>query len=149
MSLHIEKLTGLIDLAARLYILDLRALPAGEFASSPMGVARTPQDITTEVAGFNQLCVGLLSDDAPPSGDRQMLADVETAEAAVRESSQKLSETVKSMSSEALDAMVTAPWGQEMTKFDLAQMAAVNTLYHDGQLNYFQALHGDAEMHWK
>ena len=77
-----------------------------------------------------------------------MLPDVEAAEIAVRESSQALSEVVKSMSAEALEAMVTAPWGQEMSKFDLAQMSAVNTLYHDGQLNYFQALHGDAEMHW-
>ena len=52
------------------------------------------------------------------------------------------------MSAEQLQEKVTAPWGQEMSKYDLAQMAALNTMYHDGQLNYFQALHGDGEMHW-
>jgi hypothetical protein len=148
MSQHIEKLVGLIDLASRLYVMDLRALPADSFHVSPMGVARTPQDITTEVAGFNRLCVDMLSDREHNDGNRELLADVGAAQAEVEESSKALSTTLAGMSPEALLEPVTAPWGQEMSKYDLAQMAAFNTVYHDGQLNYFQALHGDGEMHW-
>jgi hypothetical protein len=147
MSAHIEKLKGLIDMAAYLYVLDLRALPEGKFATSPMGVARTPQDITTEVAGFNRLCCDMLEGRAH-NDDRELLANPGTAEVAVQESAAALAATVSSMSPEALQETVTAPWGQQMTKYDLAQMAAINTMYHDGQLNYFQALHGDGEMHW-
>jgi hypothetical protein len=148
MSEHIEKLVGLIDTASRLYVMDLRALPANSFTVSPMGVARTPQDITTEVAGFNRLCVDMLANREHNDDGRELLADVATAEVAVQDSAKALSAAVASMSPEALLEPVTAPWGQEMTKYDLAQMAAFNTVYHDGQLNYFQALHGDGEMHW-
>ena len=148
MSAHIDVLKGLIDMTAHLYCLDLQALPEGKFDASPMGVARTPQDISTEVAGFNQLCCDLLSDRTPDSAERQMFASAEEAEQGIRESAQKLAATVTQMSPDDLQAKVTAPWGQEMSKYDLAQMAALNTMYHDGQLNYFQALHGDGVMHW-
>ena len=77
-----------------------------------------------------------------------MFASAEEAEQGIRESAQKLAATVTQMSPDDLQAKVTAPWGQEMSKYDLAQMAALNTMYHDGQLNYFQALHGDGVMHW-
>jgi hypothetical protein len=148
MSAHIDVLKGLIDMTAYLYVLDLKALPDGKFDSSPMGVARTPQDISTEVAGFNLLCCDLLADRTPEQAERALFATAEEAEQGIKESSQKLAATVAGMSDEQLQAKVTSPWGQEMSKYDLAQMAALNTMYHDGQLNYFQALHGDGEMHW-
>ena len=148
MSTHIEVLKGLIDMTAYLYTLDLKALPDGKFDASPMGVARTPQDISTEVAGFNLLCCDLLANRTPESSERKMFTSAEEAEQGIKDSARKLSETVSQMSAEQLQEKVTAPWGQEMSKYDLAQMAALNTMYHDGQLNYFQALHGDGEMHW-
>jgi hypothetical protein len=148
MSTNIDVLKGLIDMTAYLFVLDLKALPDGKFESSPMGVARTPQDIATEVAGFNRLCCNMLMDQPNEDGERAMFESVEAASAGVEESAKALSATVTSMAPEALQAKVTAPWGQEMTKYDMAQMAALNTMYHDGQLNYFQALHGDGEMHW-
>lgn len=148
MSAHIDALKGLIDMTAHLYAIDLQALPEGTFATSPMGVARTPQDISTEVAGFNRLCCDLLSDREHNDGGRQLIETADAAEQAIRQSAADLSATVVAMSPEDLQAKVTAPWGQVMSKYDLAQMAALNTMYHDGQLNYFQALHGDAEMHW-
>ena len=148
MSSHIDALKGLIDMTAYLYILDLKALPDGKFDSSPMGVARTPQDISTEVAGFNRLCCNMLADKPQEEGEASLYESVEEAEIGIRESAAALAAAVASMTPEALQTKVTAPWGQEMTKYDLAQMAALNTMYHDGQLNYFQALHGDGEMHW-
>lgn len=147
MSEHIEKLKGLIDMSAHLYCMDLKALPEGKFATSPMGVARTPQDITTEVADFNRMCAAMLANREHEQSEG-MIPDVAAAQVAVQESAAELANTLVGMSDEALREKVTAPWGQEMTKYDLAQMAAFNTVYHDGQLNYFQALHGDGEMHW-
>lgn len=148
MSAKVDVLKGLIKQTAYLYSLDLRALPEGKFETSPGGVARTPQDISSEVAGFNRLCCALLTDQ-PAAESGGMVADAAAAEVAVKESSEALLATIDSLDEDALQAKVTAPWGQEMTKFDLAQMAAINTVYHDGQLNYFQALHGDGEIHWK
>src|SRR5688572_14062272 len=148
MSSHIDALKGLIEMTAHLYIIDLKALPEGTYATSPMGVARTPQDISTEIAGFNRLCRALLSNNVHESTEGQMIESPEAAETAIRESAAALASTIVSMSPEALQEKVTAPWGQEMSKYDLAQMAPLNTMYHDGQLNYFQALHGAGEMHW-
>lgn len=148
MSAHIDALKGLIDMTAHLYTCDLNALPEGKFATSPMGVARTPQDISTEVAGFNRMCCKLLAGETPVESDGTMIADAETAAQEVKASAAELAAVIGSMDAAALDEMVMAPWGQEMSKYGLAQMAAINTIYHDGQLNYFQALHGDGEMHW-
>jgi hypothetical protein len=148
MSSHIDVLKGLIDQTAHLYVCDLNALPEGKFATSPMGVARTPQDISTEVAGFNRLCCKLLSNQEPGESDGALIADAATAAQEVKASAAELAQVVGSMDAAALEEPVMAPWGQEMSKYGLAQMAALNTIYHDGQLNYFQALHGDGEMHW-
>lgn len=148
MSTRIDVLKELIDTTAHLYACDLNALPDGKFATSPMGVARTPQDISTEVAAFNRLCCKLLAGQTPEHGDGDMIPDAETAAQEVKASAAELAATVTSLDPAAFDEMVMAPWGQEITKYGLAQMAALNTIYHDGQLCYFQALHGDGEMHW-
>jgi hypothetical protein len=148
MSTRIDVLKELIDTTAHLYACDLKALPDGKFATSPMGVARTPQDISTEVAGFNRMCCKLLTNQAPDESKGEMISDAEAASEEVQASAAELSSTVASLDPEAFDEMVMAPWGQEISKYGLAQMAALNTIYHDGQLNYFQALHGDGEMHW-
>jgi hypothetical protein len=36
-----------------------------------------------------------------------------------------------------------------MSKFALAHLASIHMMYHDGQLNYIQSLHGDGEIHWR
>jgi len=148
MPTRIDVLKELIDTTAHLYSCDLNALPEGKFATSPMGVARTPQDISTEVAGFNRMCTKMLMGQTHEHQEGQMLADAETAATEVKASAAELASTVASLDPAAFDEMVMAPWGQEISKYGLAQMAALNTIYHDGQLCYFQALHGDGEMHW-
>ena len=47
-----------------------------------------------------------------------------------------------------LGETVQAPWGEQLSLYQLSQVAANHILYHDGQLNYLQALKGDGDMHW-
>jgi len=44
-------------------------------------------------------------------------------------------------------ATIDLPWGAQ-SLYSTAQTAVSHLWYHDGQLNYVQALLGDGEVHW-
>lgn len=139
---------------AKFFVNDLGYIPAEKLGASPGGVARTPLDITVECAGINAMAAALLLGEVSnhgPEAHAQALAANDTLEKASQlllTSAERLADAVAHLDEAGLCDEVTVPWGQKMTKYEVAGFAASHMSYHEGQLNYIQALYGDGEMHW-
>jgi hypothetical protein len=57
-------------------------------------------------------------------------------------------DALRSASDETLAAEVVPAWQIPTPLFTLAHIAVSHLWYHDGQLNYIQALLGDEKVHW-
>lgn len=144
-----------IKSTAEMYIKDLGFIPKDKLAVSPMGKARPALEFTAECAGFN-FFVAALALGAPkgvPSDDERkaFYASIDTLEKAtttLQASVDQLTSALSGVSEEALFEPATAPWGEETTLYRLADITATHMAYHDGQLNYIQALYGDDSSHW-
>jgi uncharacterized damage-inducible protein DinB len=135
---------------------DLKAIPQEQLCVSPGGCARDALNLVAECAMVNGFVSRFLqtgSFERPPAEDRQAhLASFDTAEKALSYLEQETNHLVAAI--EAVDentlgdVIETTPLGRPMTRFAIAQLPAVHMMYHDGQLNYIQTLHGDDKMHW-
>lgn len=137
-----------------MYCKDLAAIPEQAYATCPGGVCRTPQDITAEVAGFCFMVADRLNGKDHPMPDdakrQAWTASLDTREKgirAVQEGGEALAAALTT-AGDRLGETVQAPWGEQLSLYQLSQVAANHILYHDGQLNYLQALKGDGDMHW-
>jgi hypothetical protein len=139
---------------ASMYAKDLRAL-SDEAYQKPCGEkARSMQEVTAEVAGYNMMVAGILQGNAPqmPTDEQRAAytASLDTREKgvdAVLASANAMADAILA-AGDRLETITTAPWGEEMSLFVMANIAANHILYHDGQLNIVQCLHGDPAMHW-
>lgn len=137
------------------YVADLSFIPADKLGLSPMGAARPPLEFTAECAGFN-LFVAALADGETPARrtDEERAAfeasvnSFETAKQVLMGSVDKLISALERLDEEGIHRAVQTPWGQETTILGMSGMAATHMSYHDGQINYIQALYGDADNHW-
>ncbi len=153
-----KEASKLIELTAsvnKTYLTDLSHIPADKLGASPGGVARSPLNFTAECIGFNLMLVDILSGKGAQMPEAEAIAafyssidTFEKAKEGLESSVEKLNARLSEMSAEECDEQVSAPWGEPMSKLALASMAAHHMNYHDGQLNYIQALYGDAEHHW-
>lgn len=139
---------------AGMYAKDLKALSQEQYEGSCGGVARTAHDFTAEVCGFNLGMAGALAGGEMnrPSDEEQAqfkasLADRDIAVAKVIESGEMLAAAIEK-AGPRLTEMTQAPWGEPITYYQFANIATNHILYHDGQLNVIQSVHGDGEMHW-
>jgi uncharacterized damage-inducible protein DinB len=140
---------------ASMYAKDLRALTDEAYHRAVGEKARSMQDVTAEVAGFNMMVAKLLrGEDAPMPTDEQRaaftasLARRADAEQILLSSADALATAIESVGHERLETMTQAPWGEPMSFYFMANLTANHMLYHDGQLNIVQCLHGDDAMHW-
>ncbi|KAA0228220.1 MAG: hypothetical protein HND42_04905 [Armatimonadetes bacterium] len=134
---------------------DLRHIPEDKFKVSPGGKARPIQDITAEVVAYNRLAAATLRGEeartATPEVKEAMkaeLTDPTTSREIVQASAEALAQAIESASHERLCETMLAPWGAELPGYAMANVCAGHMWYHDAQLNYFQALHGDDQVHW-
>lgn len=136
------------------YIRDLEAMPDEQLASAPGGSARSPYDLTFEVAHVNRrLAKRMRGEDPGPWGfegwvkapaefkNRQKAID------AVRDSMNEVLASWESVPESEVNREIKIPSGMT-SPVDLAFMCAYHTGYHDAQLNYLQTLHGDDKTHW-
>lgn len=135
------------------YCKDLMAIPEELANTSPMGEARSPLAITQEIIGVNHAAAAILRGEPTMSEENaiERFGHIKTREQAVqelRESFRVLNEAGLSLEASDLGTEVTAPWGQPVTKSFLFIAMGYHLNYHDGQLNYFQCLHGDCGYHW-
>jgi hypothetical protein len=143
--------------AANLLSSDLKAISAAQQDACPGGSARPALDVVAECAMVNgRVAHFILHGEAPPrpsSEEREaLLASYDSQQKALAFLEGETAKLVGAL--DGLDAARLGEttdeifFGRPMTLFQIAEMPAVHMMYHDGQLNYIQALHGDTEMHW-
>lgn len=139
---------------AGMYVKDLRALSDEGFAKPFGSKTRSAQDFSAEVAGFNGMVASIIGGEKfeMPSDERRAAytASLDTRDkaiAAVQASAEALAKAIET-GGDNLTVMTQAPWGEPLSVFQLATIAVNHMMYHDGQLNFLQSLHGDDQIHW-
>lgn len=154
MDLKTKALTELRDVQKR-YLIDLRALPDEAISQSFGGAARTPANFTYEIVLVNKRLSTRMKGEDPGPFDPNVWVETpaefqtkEGAAGAFEESLNQVVALVESIPAEEMLREIPTPTGTT-SPYDLAEFCAYHINYHDGQLNYIQALHGDAEIHWR
>jgi hypothetical protein len=145
---------GEIEQARDLYLKDIAALSDVALATSPGGVARTPYNFTYEIVVINKRFATRLRGEDPGAFDPTAWATVpdefqnrDKMTAEFTDSMNSVLAALEAIPGEEMDREI--PTGSGTTSpFDLGLFCATHTGYHGAQLNYIQALNGDAEMHW-
>ena len=139
-----------------MYTKDLAALSQEQFTESKGGCSRSAQSVTAEIVGFCGFTAEVVKGNNPPMNEGMFSTDelkastatVEAAIAAINEATASLASTIEGADEALLAQEWTAPWGQPMTRFAFALIGVNHIWYHDGQLNYIQAINGDEAVHW-
>lgn len=147
-------LAGWAQALKQMYSADIKAIPADKLTVSPGGVARPANDLTADAILMMNWVTGVLTDnptelkeeDYKELGQKLMTADAQIE--ALSSCIDSFCGALSAASDEKLNSSVMAPWGMETPVFTLAHIAVSHIWYHDGQLNYIQALNGDGEVHW-
>jgi hypothetical protein len=149
-----ELLVRYLERTAESYLINFACIPQDKLGVSPMGVARTALEFTAECGGFNGIAADVVRGadvDMPSEDERQAFyASVDTAEkgaSLIRSSVDELILAIEEADEAALNRRIVAPWGEPVTPYILAHIAASHMAYHDGQLAYIQSLYGDGEIH--
>ena len=133
-----------IERSGKRFLQDADAISDDKFAVSPGGTARSAADFTYECTILNHRFAGILRGETPAAtkNDGWLTA---TGEATVKSTALAAFDLLKD---EELDKLVPG-LGGPIPAYAFALFAGAHVNYHDGQLNYIQALNGDDEMHWK
>jgi len=138
-----------------MFVKDLEALSQSQYETPYQANTRSACDITAEVSGMCLQVAAMLQGETPerPSEEQNQqrsrdLVKKEDGILAMKSAGQQLAETIASVPAEQMTAKFPMPWGEEFTGYQLANLAVNHILYHDGQLNFLQCLHGDQQMHW-
>ena len=148
-------LVGWLNALAHFFCKDVEALPDASIGVSPGGVAKSPARIAAEVVSMCNWAAEALRGAAAPAseGDMEPLLpqynDKAEIVAAVRAAAGNLGAAIGEASDETLATVVTPPWQQTAPLATIAQIAVNHIWYHDGQLNYLQAIQGDGNVHWR
>jgi hypothetical protein len=140
--------------AQRLLTNDLKAISADQVNACPGGCARTALNIVAECAAVNGMAATVLSGaeyKRPSPEEREAhLNSFDTVDKVIAYLDQETERLLAAI--EATDADTfsdeMSPFGRPMNRFGVASLPSWHMMYHDGQLNYIQSLHGDGEMHW-
>jgi hypothetical protein len=137
------------------YLKDLEYIPEDKFDVSPMGAAKTAKEMTLECVGLNKILVKMIDGQTaahPTPEERKawyaMFRTPDAVKVEFKASMNNLIAKVEKLEDADLDRIVTAPWGQPLPLGAMLLMGVSHTTYHDGQLNYIQALYGDDKFHW-
>ena len=147
-------MAGWLNALTGMYIADINAIPEEKLTVSPGGVARAVNVISAETVDLMNWTTETLKGNSPVANhDSSELAASLTTHAAIASALQAatadLGQAITGASDETLNSMIETPFGMTMPMFMVIQIAVNHIWYHDGQLNYFQALDGDGEIHWK
>lgn len=133
---------------------DLEALAEDKACAIPGGVTRPAIEVVVECAALNGAIATLLTtgemNRPDPEQRKAFFASFTTREQAkafLEKQTQQLLATLDGLDENTLGDIIKGPLGP-MTRFAIAEIPYMHMMYHDGQLNYLQALHGDSEMHW-
>lgn len=136
-------------------VKDLNTLPEEARAKSYAGCAKSPLTMIAECAWVNGWIVEVIE-----GGPAKRLTDeeeaalfgsVDTTEKALamlEESVAKLSAAYEALDENTLGDLTDKPFGRPVPLFQVASLPIGHLMYHDGQINYIQTLHGDDKIHW-
>jgi hypothetical protein len=146
-------LAGWLQAVTGMTIADINAIPDDKWAAVYGGCARPCgallADTVTNLKWTAATVRGEASDAYNGMGPLgEVYADKAAAIAGLSEASAELASALAAAGDDHLNSMVTAPWGQQAPVYLLAQISMNHIWYHDGQLNYIQALNGDDQVHW-
>lgn len=137
------------------YLRDLAALPDIAFSETNGGASRAPASFTYEIICVNSRFVKRLKGEDPGPFDPNMWAEIpadlvqrEGASEAFTNSMSEVIEQIQSLDDSEMLREIQTPGGTT-SPFDLALFCGAHVNYHDGQINYIQAIRGDAAMHWQ
>ena len=142
-----------LEQAKTFYLLDLEAIAEEKLGVSPGGVARAPFDFTLEIADVNRrFAAGMRDETLEKRSDEErasLIAGMTKASAKqmIEDSVGELIAAWMGLADDQIEKMIPA-FGDERPAFAMASLAATHMMYHDGQLNYLQALNGDGAIHW-
>ncbi len=134
------------------YLKDLKAFALEQRGTSPGGSARTPLDLTYEVAHVNRrLAKRIRGDEVEPFPNDGWMKAPEgygtTASEAFASSMDEVIQAWNNLPENELFRPIQL--AKEVTHpLDLVWMVCYHTGYHDGQLNYLQSFYGDEKVHW-
>jgi hypothetical protein len=145
-------LGALVDMTSK----DIRAIPADKWKATFGGCTRAADEVMADTIWMLEWCTGALKGQAETTPDevgsisalKDELVDSEAAVARLTAAANAFSEALRAASDDALNEVVTPPWQMPAPLFMLANIAVSHVWYHDGQLNYIQALLGDDKIHW-
>lgn len=148
-------LTGWVQGLAGMYSADIKAISNEKLGTSPGGCARSPQQFSAEVVGLLKWTAAKLRGEEPAQRTEEEMqsfaAQMNSQDAicgALMEATSEFNEALMACPDDRLNSIVTPPWQMDAPLYMIAMIAANHIWYHDGQLNYIQALAGDAAIHW-
>lgn len=143
-----------LNFANSLFSADVTAMPSELLASTSGGVSRCGYDFLFELTGFYDSFADLLvqgpNDIEGPSGwvrAPQEFYDKDSAVAGLHVAIAKFVSALESYRGDFLADQFPSPVGV-FTPIGIANLAVWHTMYHSGQLNYIQTIHGDEGFHW-
>lgn len=150
-----QGLVGRLRRSTEQYVRDLEALGPEAVAKSPGGKARTPLHFTAEVGFYNKLAAEQVRTGKSPSmgGEEERekafnsIQSLEQAIGHLRESTEMLVAEIERRSDDELTEIIDTFLGPIPMCEYLAVIEA-HIQYHDGQLNYLQAINGDDTFHF-
>lgn len=149
-----EDISNGLQSSAQLLYKDISAMNDVMLANCPGGKARCGFDLLFEIATVNRMFAGMMRGDeneaSRPDGWLVAPSEYRSKEAAqkdVTDSVNELLAAINSLSEDQLAKPLETPLGT-MPVSRLATMMASHMMYHSGQLNYIQTIHGDDAFHW-
>lgn len=143
-----------IQFAKRLYLADIEAMSDTSLASTGGGTSRCGFDVTYELAGMYSTFADLLANSAGeivgPKGWVRAPEEFKSkgaASSAFEGSLDKFVNAFQGYKGDVLADQFESPAGP-FTPLGMANLAVWHTMYHSGQLNYIQTIHGDDQFHW-
>jgi len=143
-----------IDFARRLFCADVDAMPEDLLSATSGGASRCGFDLIFELSGMYHTFAGLLSaGDGTISGPKGWVRAPldfrrkDDALSGLQSAFDAFTNALKSYAGNVLTDEFSSPVGP-LTPLAMANLAAWHTMYHSGQLNYIQTIHGDESFHW-
>jgi uncharacterized damage-inducible protein DinB len=136
-------------------LIGAKYIPADKYDWCPGGVAKTAAQILCECATLNRIGAAILrGEEAKDEGEAhatccEATATHEKARDAIEASCAELCAAIALWDGKDLTQQLQMPWGMSMAAETVIWLGGSHMNYHNGQLNYIQALLGDAAMHWE
>jgi hypothetical protein len=155
MTLTGETVIGGIKETSFLLMKDFDATPDVMLTSKVNDCGRSAIEVTRELAVFNTMILKVLNgepvnmmEDMNMEAAAAAQPDRDSVRAGYEASINALVEKCAAFTDEDWAGKVMAPWGAEVTRAHMASWVSYHCMYHCGQVNFIQVMHGDNEVHW-